>query len=88
MFSPKTAISTVDTKDDSSDACSIYFGLLSSETLSSKDENNRKKKIQNHKTTEGVGKVIGTCKPGIVCILLDTGASATIILKDAIGVLA
>jgi hypothetical protein len=52
--------------------------------LSSKDDNNRKKKKQNHKTTEVVGKVIGTCKPGIVCTLLDTGASATIILKDAI----
>jgi hypothetical protein len=31
-----------------------------------------------------VGEVIGTGKPGIVRILLDTGASATIILKDAI----
>ncbi len=31
-----------------------------------------------------MGKVIQTGKPGIVCILLDTGASATIILKDAI----
>ena len=31
-----------------------------------------------------MGKVIGTCKPGILCILLDTGSSATIILKDAI----
>jgi hypothetical protein len=39
---------------------------------------------QNHKTTEVVGKVIGTGKPGIIKILLDTGASATITLKDAI----
>jgi hypothetical protein len=53
--------------------------------LSSKDDNNSKKKKQNHKTTEVVGEVIGTGKPGIVCIVLDTGASArTIILKDAI----
>jgi hypothetical protein len=52
--------------------------------LSSKDDNNSKKRKENHKTTEVVGKVIGTGKPGIVRILLDTGASATIILKDAI----
>jgi hypothetical protein len=39
---------------------------------------------QNQKTTEVVGKVIGTGKPGIVRILLDTGASATIMLKDAV----
>ena len=82
MCSPKTTISTADTKDNS-DASSISFDLLSSEILSSKDDNNRKKKKQNHKTTEVVGKVIGTGKAGIVCILLDTGASATIILKDA-----
>ena len=31
-----------------------------------------------------MGEVIGTGKTGIVRILLDTGASATIILKDAI----
>jgi hypothetical protein len=52
--------------------------------LSSKDDNNRKKKKQNHRTTAVVGKVIGTGKPGIVHILLDTGASAAIILNDAI----
>jgi hypothetical protein len=45
---------------------------------------NSKRQKQNHKTTEIVGEVIGTGKPGIVRILLDTGASATIILKDAI----
>ena len=83
MFSPKTTISTVDTKDDS-DTSSIYFGLHSSELLPSKDDNNSRRKNQNHKTTEVVGEVIGTGKPGIVRILLDTGASATIILKDAI----
>jgi hypothetical protein len=58
----------------------IYF----TEILSSKDDNNRKKKKQNHKTTKVVDKVIGTGKPGIACILLDTGASATIIFRDAI----
>ena len=36
MFSSKTTISTVDTKDDS-DESSIYFDLLSSEILPSKD---------------------------------------------------
>ena len=59
MFIPKTTISTVDTKDNS-DASSIYFGLHSSEILSSNDDNNSKKKKENHKTTEVVGKVIGT----------------------------
>ena len=43
MLSPKTTISTVDTKDNS-DANYIYFDLLSGEILSSKDDNNRKKK--------------------------------------------
>ena len=31
-----------------------------------------------------MGEAMETCKPGIICILLDTEASATIILKDAI----
>ena len=39
----------------------------------------------SHKTTEVVAKVHGTDENGILRILLlDTGASATIILKDAI----
>ena len=37
-----------------------------------------------HKTTEVVGQVHGNDSDGILRILLDTGASATIILKDAI----
>ena len=37
-----------------------------------------------HKTTEVVGQVHGTDSDGILRILLETGASATIILKDAI----
>jgi Aspartyl protease len=36
------------------------------------------------KTTEVVGKVHGTDTNGILRILLDTGASATVILKDSI----
>ena len=83
MFSPKATNSKVDTKDDS-DESSIYFDLLSSEKLPSKDGNNSIKRKHNHKTTEVVGKVIGTGKPSIICILLHTGASATIILKNAI----
>ncbi|KAI2499093.1 hypothetical protein MHU86_15423 [Fragilaria crotonensis] len=83
MFSPKTTISTVETKEDS-DESSIYFGLFSSEILPSKDGHGSKRQKQKHKTTEVVGEVMGTGKPGIVRILLDTGASATIILKDAI----
>ena len=39
---------------------------------------------KSHKTTEVVGEVLGTGKPGVVRILLDTGASATVILRDAI----
>jgi hypothetical protein len=73
MFSPKATISKVDTKEDS-DESSIYSDLLSSEKLPSKDDNNRKKRKHYHKTTEVMGKVIGAGKPGIVCILLDTGA--------------
>ncbi|KAI2500432.1 transposition [Fragilaria crotonensis] len=82
MFSPKTTISTVETKEDS-DESSIYFGSFSSEILPSKDGHGSKRQKQKHKTTEVVGEVMGTGKPGIVRILLDTGASATII-KDAI----
>jgi Retroviral aspartyl protease len=37
-----------------------------------------------HKTTEVVGKVHGTDTNGILRIFLDTGASATIILKNSI----
>jgi transposase InsO family protein len=73
----------VETKEDS-DESSIYFGLYSSEILPSKDDHGSKRQKQKHKTTEVVGEVLGTVKPGIVRILLDTGASATIILKDAI----
>jgi hypothetical protein len=40
-----------------------------------------------HKTTEVVGNVHGTDTNGILHILLDTGASATIILKDSIWAL-
>jgi hypothetical protein len=83
MFSPKTTISTVETKEDS-DESSIYFGLFTSEILPSKYGHGSKRQKQNHKTTEVVGEVMGTVKPGIVRILLDTGASATIVLKDAI----
>ena len=38
---------------------------------------------KSHKTTEVVGEVLGTGKPSVVRILLDTGASATIILRNA-----
>ena len=48
MFSPKTTISTVDTKDDS-DTSSIYFGLHSSELLPSKDDNKQEEKSKSQK---------------------------------------
>ena len=38
---------------------------------------------KSHKTIKVVGEVLDTGKPGVVCILLDTGASATIILRNA-----
>ena len=38
----------------------------------------------SHKTTEVMRKVHGTDENGILRILLDTGASATIVLMDAI----
>jgi hypothetical protein len=48
------------------------------------DENSPKQQKLSHKTTEVVGKVHGTDTNSILRILLDTGASATIILKDSI----
>ena len=49
------------------------------------DENSPKQQNVSHKTTDIVGKVHGTAENGIlVRILLDTGASSTIILMDAI----
>lgn len=38
---------------------------------------------KSHKTTEVVCEVLDTGKPVVVRILLDTGASATIILRNA-----
>ncbi|KAI2491352.1 hypothetical protein MHU86_23206 [Fragilaria crotonensis] len=49
MFSPKTTISTVETKEDS-DESSIYFGLFSSEILPSKDGHGSKR--QKNKNTK------------------------------------
>ena len=83
MFGPKATVSKVDAKD-TSDESSIYFELFSSEISSSKVENSGKKQKQNHKTTEVVADVMGTGRHGVVRVLLDTGASATIILRDAI----
>ncbi len=54
MFSPKTTISTVETRKDS-DKSSIYFGLFTSKILPSKDGHGSKRQKQNHKTTEVVG---------------------------------
>ena len=48
------------------------------------DESSPKRQKLSHKTTEVVGKVHSTAENGILRILLDTGASATIILMDAI----
>ena len=75
MFSPKTK--------DNSDEDSIYLGLSDRQNLSSLGENPKRQKL-SHKTTEVVGQVKGTDENGIIRILLDTGASSTIILRDAI----
>ena len=48
------------------------------------DESSPKRQKICHKTTKVVGQVHGTDSDGILRILLETGASATIILKDAI----
>ena len=81
MFGPKTKVGTINYSDDSS----IYLGLNRIRDFSSQyDENSPKRQKVSHKTTEVVGKVHGTDSDGILRILLDTGASATIILKDTI----
>ena len=85
MYEPKGKCSKVDI-NDFSDEDSIYLGL---HTKCFKcfhyDENSPTKQQKlSHKTTEVVGKVHGTDENGILCILLDTGASATIVLMDAI----
>ncbi|KAI2495784.1 hypothetical protein MHU86_18711 [Fragilaria crotonensis] len=64
MFSPKTTISTVETKEDS-DESSIYFGSFSSEILPSKDGHGSKRQKQKHKTTEVVGEVMEQANPAL-----------------------
>ena len=84
MFGPKTKISKVDTNCYSDDD-SIYLDCPTNHKSSFHyDENSPKRQKLSHKTTEVVGKVHGTAKNGILRILLDTGASVTITLKDAI----
>jgi hypothetical protein len=84
MCGPKTKLSKVDT-NHYSDEDSIYLDFLTKHKLSFHyDENNPKRQKLYHKTTEVVGKVYGTDTNGILRILLDTGASATKILKDSI----
>ena len=84
MFGPETKISKVDNNRYSNED-SIYLDCPTNRTSSFHyDENSPKRQKLFHKTTEVVGKVHGTARNGILRILLDTGASATIILKDAI----
>ena len=84
MFGPKTKISKVDNNRYSGED-SIYLDCPTNHISSFHyNENSPKQQKLSHKTTEVVEKVHGTAKNGILCILLDTGASATIILKDAI----
>ncbi|KAI2510544.1 hypothetical protein MHU86_3812 [Fragilaria crotonensis] len=55
MFSPKTTISTVETKEDS-DESSIYFGSFSSEILPSKDGHGSKRQNKNTKPPKSWAK--------------------------------
>jgi hypothetical protein len=81
MFGPKTKVDTIKYSDDDS----IYLGLNANRASSFHyDENSPKRQKICHKSTEVVGQVHGTDSDGILRILLDTGASAKIILKDAI----
>jgi Retroviral aspartyl protease len=81
MFGPKTKVGT----NKYSDEDSIYLGLNPNCASSFHyDENSPKRQKLCHKTTEVMRQVHGTDSDGILRILLDTGASATIILKDAI----
>ena len=84
MFGPKTKISKVG-NNRYSDEDSIYLDCPTNcKSSFHYDENSPKRQKLSHKTTEVVKKVHGTAKNGMLHILLDTGASATIILKDAI----
>ncbi len=81
MFGPETKVDTTKYSDDDS----IYLWLNATRASSfHNDESSLKRQKTCHKTTEVVGQVHGTDADGILRILLDTGASATIILKDAI----
>ena len=85
MFGPKTKISKVDNKCYS-DEDSIYRDCPTNRTSSFHyDEHSPQRQKLSHKTTKVVGKVQGTAKNGILRILLDTGASATIILEHALN---
>ena len=86
MFGPKTKISKVDTNHYTSDEDSIYLDVPPNHKSSFHydEKNSPKRQKLSHKTAGVVGKVHGTAKNGILHILLATGASATIILKDAI----
>ena len=84
MYEPRDKRSKVDI-NESSNEDSIYFGLRTNRfKCFHYDENSPKRQKLSHKTTEVVGKVHGTDENGILRILLDTGASATIVLMDAI----
>ena len=84
MYEPEGKCSKVDI-NEFSDEDSIYLGLHTNRfKCFHYDENSPKQQKLSHKTTEVVGKVHGTDENGILRILLDTGASVTIILMDSI----
>ena len=85
MYEPKSKRCKVDI-NEFSDEDSIYFGLHTNRfKCFHYDENIPKQTKLSHKTTEVVGKVHGSAENSILrIVLLDTGASATKILTDAI----
>jgi hypothetical protein len=84
MFGPKTKLSKVDSNHHS-DEDSIYLDCPTKHISSFHyDEKSPKRQRLSHKTTEAVGKVHGTEMNCMLRILFDTGASTTIVLKDAI----
>lgn len=84
-WSPYSTTSSVEGKH-SSDNKYIYLDLLSIDKLSNKLSHLHKKQKQQHRTTEIVGEVLGGKDLSLLRILLDTGASSTIILRDAIPI--
>jgi hypothetical protein len=85
MFMPNLDINdndSVGSFKSSTSATSKYLDLFTSNTTTL--ENDPKRQKTCHKCTDVLGQIQNGPGSGILRILLDTGASSTIILKDAI----